>query len=160
MVGETINDYKQKIMMKLIEDEELLKALVNTESDFLANPLPIYPEETVYNYIFPYMNTKDIITETKSFITMEFKDFRSVNGNFFSSGEVVFYIICHANLIRTDYGNRYDYILEKIKNAYHGTKFLGIGKTVVTKWGDLSFKEDYFGCYCTVKVYDFNFKQV
>lgn len=158
MAGQTIIDYKQIIVNRLLEDSELLKALINLDSDFLSRSITLSPEDIIYNFIYPYMDSKNVLSETKTFITMEFKNFHSIdNNNYYNTGEIVFYIICHANLIRTDYGNRYDYIFERIKNIFHKTKLFGIGETFVSSWGDLAIDDDYYGCYCVVSVNDFNF---
>lgn len=152
----TITDYKNKIITKIIENENLLKALTNTDSDFISQTLSISaPEDVVYSYVFPYMDSKTILTETQSFITMEFRDFKSSKGNYYKSGQVLFYIICEKSLIKTSMGNRYDYIFERLMEIFDESKDIGIGKMIISKWGDMSFGDDYLGCYCILELTDF-----
>jgi len=151
----SITDYKNKIIMKIIENTDLLKALVNTDSDFLSVELLISPEEAVYSYVFPYMDSKTILTETQSFITMEFRDFKASKGNCYKSGQVLFYIICEKSLIKTTQGNRYDYIFERLMEIFDESKDIGIGKMIISKWGDMAFGDNYLGCYCILELTDF-----
>ncbi len=138
----------------MINNTELLKALTINYPNFLDRPLIISPHDVIYDYIFPYKVHPDIITDQKSIITMEFVNFRLV-GNTFKSGKVYFYTICHEGLVKTDYGNRYDFIYEQIKTIFDENKNLGIGETRISSTGDLSVSKDYIGNVCVLDITDF-----
>lgn len=157
MAGKAIKDYKSAISNKLIEDENLLKALVNNSSDFLSVPLPISPEESFYDYIYPYRKVDGILTDTKSYITMDFKGFKPNSANYLYSGYVNFYILCHESLVRTDYGQqRYDYIVDRIRNLFdHNKEIVGFGECIVTLIDDITSEDGkYFGSLCQIKIND------
>lgn len=157
MAGKSIGDYKNTIIYKLLEDENLLRAIVNNDSDFLSKPLPIPSDELIYSYIYPYQKVTNILTETKSFITMKFERFKPNNSNHFYSGRVYFYILCHESLIRTDYGNRHDYIVDRIRNLFdHNRNIGGIGECIVSEISDISANDGkYFGSACEITIKDF-----
>lgn len=155
MNGGTFTDYKNIILSKMLQNENLLKALTNNQSDFLVHPLLISPPDIIYNYIYPYRIHPDIITDVKSFITMEFVNFRPTTGNQFKSGKVYFYTICHESLVVTDFGNRYDYIYNELFSIFHENTQLGIGKPIIVDTSDLSVSKDYMGNVCCLEIVDF-----
>lgn len=153
MINNEIGDYKEQITQLILEDEELLKAIVNNNEDFIN--MPLQTDDIMYNYIFPYRKSDEIFTETKCILTMRFGKFNANSSNHFWSGSVEFYVICHKDLIRTDYGNRYDFIISKLKNIFDNRRDIGIGKTKVTDFGDLDVgNKDYLGASCILKIQD------
>ena len=154
MSGKTFSDYKGIILGKMIENTELLKALTINQSDFITPSLTINPPDAIYNYIFPYSIHPDIITETKSIITMKFTGF-SYDGVKYQNGKIYFYTICHQSLIRTDFGNRYDYIYEQLRILFNNNRKLGIGKSIISLTEDLTINKDYLGNVCCLEISDF-----
>ncbi|MFA7204595.1 MAG: hypothetical protein WC188_12910 [Candidatus Caldatribacteriota bacterium] len=154
MSGKTFTDYKDIILMRMIQNTDLLKALTITNEDFLTPPLTITPHTAIYKYIFPYAVHPDIITDTISIITMKFTGFK-YDGIKYQSGRVYFYTICHESLIKTDYGNRYDYIYEQLRDMFNENRELGIGKAIISETSDLPINKDYMGNVCTLEISDF-----
>ncbi|WP_027399232.1 hypothetical protein [Anaerovorax odorimutans] len=155
MAGKTITDYKSIITSKLIGDELLLKALINNESDFHVNNINIGPEDTedtLYTYIYPYKIAENFFVETNSVLSI-FSNFYSDNSNNFYTGYILFNAICPKDLLKTDYGIRYDFIIDTIKTIFDNKKDMGIGKCVITNINDLDItSSNYYGASCTLKI--------
>jgi hypothetical protein len=154
MANNTFTDYKGIIISKLIENTNLLKALTINQPDFLNPPLTIDPTDAVYNYIFPYKGQKEIATGEKCILTMQFKGFEPKDETYIE-GDIYFYIVCSNTLVRTDYGNRYDYIYEQLKTMFYKSRELGIGRAKLKLVSDLEINENYMGSYCVFHVSDF-----
>jgi hypothetical protein len=150
--------YKNTIMMKLLSNENLVKALANNQSNFLDYNMPEDVTTLIYSQIYPYKKATTTITDTKSYITMAFDNFRPIGGsNSVKSGRIVFFIICHNELIRTDYGLRTDYVLSEIDSIFNGLHGMGIGGLELIDAGDFSLGEssNYMAICVMYKITDF-----
>ncbi len=139
---------KYMILSKLIEDQEIVKCLVNNESNFLDIPLPKDFEETslIHNSIFPYKFIPTIETVPKTFITMSF-NYRP-RGMSYKNGSIYFYVITHNSLIRTDYSFlRYDFLINQIDEIFNSSRGLGLGKLEFYDMADFSVNNYYSGAY-------------
>jgi hypothetical protein len=142
--------------MKLIESPEIVKCLVNNQSNFLDIPLPVDFNVTslIYLNIYPYRFIPDIQTEPKTFITTSF-GYRS-SGMTFKFGSVCFYVVCHNSLLRTDYGMlRYDYLINQIDEIFNSSRNLGIGKLPFYSMDDILVNENYSGACIIYKTTEF-----
>jgi hypothetical protein len=139
---------KLTILMKLIEDERIVKCLVNNEQNFLDVSLPSDFNVTslIYNSIYPYKFIPAIETEPKTYITMSFR--YKPDGITFKNGSIYFYIFTHNSLITTDYGMlRYDFLVNKIDEIFNSSRDIGIGKLPFYEMGDIPINENYSGVY-------------
>jgi len=145
---------KTTILLKFIEDENILKCLVNNESNFLDISLPVGfdPTSLIYSQIYPYKFIPTTETEAKTFITMSFNYKSNRQGTLFKNGSIYFYIITHNSLIRTDYGVlRYDYLVNQIDELLNSSTNIGIGQLPFYDMGDFSVNENYSGTYLAYK---------
>lgn len=150
-----LGEYKNTILLKLINNDNLVRAVNNPESDFLTNPVAD-PSSIIYSNLFPYKFVPDIQSGEKTFITMMFSDFQLVN-TVYKSGCIWFYVFTHKNLMKTDYGIlRSDYIINQIDEVMNQSRELGIGKLQFEGMSDFSVSEDYLGGWIKYKNYDFN----
>lgn len=151
-----LNNYKKNIMFKLLTNENLVKALINNNSDFINQSLPedFQPPSLIYSHIYPYRYIPNIETEPKNFITLSFGNYRYSN-NVFKSGIVTFHISCHTSMLQTDYGLRYDYILNQIDELFNNKNDIGSFNLILESGGDLIINDNYFGCLISYKFYDF-----
>jgi len=140
------------ILMKLIENEELVKCLINNQPNFLDSPLPegFDPSSCIYDFIYPYRYIPTVQTEPKTFITMSFS--YKPDGMTFKNGSIYFYIITHNSLLRTDYGVlRYDFLVNKIDEVFNSSRNIGVGKLPFYEMGDIPINENYSGIYLAYK---------
>lgn len=154
---EELGQYKNSIMLKLIERQELCKALLYTETNFLDKPDIENPSELVYKNIFPYrfIPSKDD-SEMKTYITMSFRKYRSIN-SYFKTGYVHIHIFTHKDLHRTEYGTlRTDYLLSQVDKALNQQTGIGIGKLEFDEADEYFVNEKYMGMYVSYKPVDFN----
>lgn len=147
-------DYKNHIAMHLLTNEKIVKAVALNNSNFLDSPLPNNIVTLLYNNIYPYKHTFNMIDEVKTFITMDFGKYEYVN-NKFQSGLVTFYTFSHKSIIRTDYGLRYDFILKEINNLFNKQHGIGAFNLTLITGGDFQVNHDYFGASITYKFTDF-----
>jgi len=147
---------KLTILMKLIGNEDIVKCLVNNQSNFLDISLPMDFDVTslIYNSIYPYRFIPQIQTEPKTFITMRFG--YKPNGMTYKNGSIYFYIITHNSLIRTDYGMlRYDFLANKIDEIMNSSRDIGLGKLPFHDMDDFIVNENYIGIYLAYKSTEF-----
>lgn len=148
--------YKNNIALKIISNNNLVKALIINDSRFLDQSLPKNFEisSLLYSQIFPYAFVPDINTEPQTFITMSFDNFRYIN-NKFKSGIVTFYVFTYKSLIPTDFGLRYDYILHQIDQMFNKKYEVGAFNLVINGGGDFHANENYYGSTASYKFTDF-----
>ena len=151
-----LTEYKNNILYKLITNENLLKALVINSEDFLNHNLPndFNTASLIHSQIFPYQYSIDIQDTPLSYITMSFGNYKYIN-NSFKSGLLNIYIFSHTSLIKTDYGLRYDYILDQIDSMFNKKKDVGSFNLELNTGGDFKVNDDYFGCVISYKFIDF-----
>jgi len=143
---------KTTILMKLIENQNIVKCLINNESNFLDVPLPIDFDATslIYDSIYPYRFVPTIETTAKTFITMKFG--YKPDGMTFKNGSIYFYIITHNSLLRTDYGSlRYDMLLNYIDEVFNSSRNIGVGKLPFYDMDEFVVNENYSGSYICYK---------
>jgi len=147
---------KLNILMKLIGNEDIVKCLINNQSNFLDISLPMDFDVTslIYDSIYPYRFVPQIQTEPKTFITMRFG--YKPNGMTYKNGSIYFYIITHNSLIRTDYGMlRYDFLANKIDELMNSSRDIGLGKLPFYDMDDFIVNENYIGIYLAYKSTEF-----
>ena len=158
---EEISQYKYKILNKIIDNEKIVKCLYfnkEEDTDFLDKQLPTdFNKLTLlYKNIFPYSFVPDIQTETASFITLTFNNFKLVNG-FFKSGNLIVNAFVHKSLIRTDYSFlRTDFLINQIDEIMNETRDLGIGKLQFSGMGEYPVNASFIGSWIKYENYDFN----
>jgi hypothetical protein len=153
---EELSTNKYLILSKLIEDLEIVKCLVNNESNFLDISLPedFEASSLIYNHIFPYKYIPTIETTPKTFITISF-NYRS-KGMSYKNGSIVFYVITHNSLIKTDYGFlRYDFLIHQIDEFMNSSRDIGLGKLEFYDMADFSVNDYYSGAYIRYRSTEF-----
>jgi len=151
-----LGEYKNTILSELVTNKNIVKALGNSESNFLDISPIDNPMSLIWNKIFPYSYVPEAQAEQKSYITVLFHGFRLVNGEF-KAGYITFYVFCHHSLMRTSYSSlRTDMIVNYIDEIFNKTTNLGIGKLQFEKMDDIKIDSNHFGCAVTYKDYSFN----
>ena len=142
--------------MKLTTNDNIVKCLVNNESNFLDIPLPIGFDvnSLIFDQIYPWRYVPPVEKLVNTFITMKFS--YKPNGDKFKNGSVYFYIITHNSLMRTDYGSlRYDMLLNYIDEVFSGSRDLGLGKLPFYDMDEFVVNENYSGVYICYKSTEF-----
>ena len=134
-----LGNLKTNLMLKLIENDNIVKCLINNDTNFEDKDIPNGLDENgnpvfdraslLYNQIFPYKTNTNILKDIKSFITMNFEFLNNSKGNELKVGKLYFFIIMHKDLLKTDYGIlRYDYLMSQIDETFNATHGFGISK--------------------------------
>lgn len=148
--------YKQDIAIKLISNDNLLKALTNNQINFLDYPAPKDPALLFYKHIYPYKPITSKFNESKAYITMSFVNFKPVNRSHqIKEGDIYFYIICAESLMRTDYGLRTDYIVNQIDELFNDIRGIGLGKLELGSMSDIQIGDGYLGAVLSYHVTEF-----
>ena len=153
-----ISKYKHEILLKLISSENIVRALVNNQADFLnpAYPLPENTATLIYNNIFPYRKIPDVTTVQKTYITTRFGGYRKVK-NIYKTGTITFFIFTHTDLLRTDYGElRTDFIVSEIDQLFNDSRNFGIGRLEFDAMDELDINDSYTGMWIRFKLLEFN----
>jgi len=151
-----LSDYKNKIISKIIDNENLVKALSNNTEDFLDQPLISDVTSIIYKNVFPYKYIPSAQETASSYITMAFTNFSPQNREF-KVGNIYFYIICHNNLLKTNYGClRYDYIVNLIDEIFNDTGNISIGDFKFDSMSDFQVDSNHIGCWICYEARSFN----
>ena len=114
-----IPKYKQKLVSLLIHNSEIVNAIDSKEfSD---------PEDLMYTHIFPYLRNPKIQDQARCMITLSIDVPKvSTKNYFFKDMLLIVNIVCHQDLMKTDYGaTRIDYISGLIDEELNGRKDFG-----------------------------------
>lgn len=151
-----LSEYKNTIIDRLLQSEELTKALKYSENDFLAQPSVDDPSQLIYKNIFPYRFIPEANILKETFITISFRKYRLVNSRF-KSGYIYLNVFTHRDLFQTVYGcTRVDYLLTKIDELLNQQRGIGMGKLEFNKMDELTVNDLYQGTYIRFKSTDFN----
>lgn len=150
-----LKTYKNDIMLKLIGNDNIVKALSLNYPDFIDRSITIEPTDLLYTQIFPYKCSPYTQNEQKTFITMKFGDYRLINRTY-KSGKIWFYIFTHYELMRTNEGLRSDYLINQIDSIFNESSDFGIGKMQWDSMDDFQVNEDFMGSMICYKDYSFN----
>jgi hypothetical protein len=139
---------KLDLMGRIIDDEEIAKALISTSPGFKDYVLKEGDvEQLPWNRVYPCRYMIDTQTPQKCYITMGFSYSRS-NSHVFKAGRIDIFIFCHKDLVRTDYGIlRPDFILQRVDSLIAGSRGEWLGRMEFVYAEDLMVGEtgDYVG---------------
>jgi hypothetical protein len=151
---------KNIIISKLIENDDIVKAIGNPEKNFLDLPKIENPSSLIYTHIFPYgfalSDLSQINQEQKTFITMMVSNIR-LKDRVYKIGDICLYVFCHFLLMQTAYSvNRTDFIINKIDETLNQSKELGIGELQFERLDDMRFSTYHFGSAIKYKDFSYN----
>jgi hypothetical protein len=159
MIGQTFREMRNKVCLELLQNKDIIKALVVEDENFLDITLDDKqqkyidnPSLLMRNYVYPYKKIFDTAMEHKTIISTQFSNFKKYGKNY-RNGLVTFYILCPINLESTTYGIRYDYIADEIENIFTNTT---IGEFNFDSRGDIDIGDRYIGHYVTFKITEFH----
>ena len=130
-------NYKRKVIAAILADEAIVEAL-NSEAD---------PSELVYENVFPFGIIPDTQMDAKCYITVEITmpQVSTVN-YFFKDILIVINVVCHNDMMRTDYGiPRHDYISAKICELLNFSTDFGYGEIQLVSNTEGAFSERHSG---------------
>lgn len=117
--GKEISGYKNKIAAALLENEKIVKAISEVIPKEKADEI----DDLMYHYIFPYDYIPQIPQEVGCYICYELYVPKVSTKNYFFKDLIFeFVVICHQDVMRTDYGaTRIDYIASLIEEIFNGS---------------------------------------
>jgi hypothetical protein len=158
-LGQSLTELKNKVISKIIDDQQLVKALVIDNESFLdAIPTPEQnvilqsPKKLIRTQIMPYKNVTLYTNKAMPYITSTWVGFKK-DRNLYKNGTVYFYILIPNSLEKTDYGIRYDFIADRL-DAILGYDN-NIGEFEFNERGDISIDSENLGHYIAFKIIDF-----
>lgn len=159
MIGQTFSDMRNKVCFELLQNQNVIKALVIEDEDFL-NTVPNEeqqkyidnPSLLIRNYVYPYKKIFDTTVEHKTIISTQFSNFRK-HGKNYRNGLVTFYVLCPLETEGSSYGIRYDYIGDEIETIFTNTT---IGEFNFDSRGDIDIGDRFIGHYITFRVTEFH----
>jgi hypothetical protein len=151
-----ISEYKNTVIEKLLETDEIVKALYYENENYLEQPTLDDPSILVYENIFPYRFIPDTNTERKTFLTVSCRKIKKVN-NAFKAGFLTLAVFTHKELFKTNYGEtRVDKVMSLIDEIFNSSRGIGIGKLEFVEMDELIVNDKYMGAYISYKPIDFN----
>lgn len=159
MIGQTFGFMRNKVFSELLQNTNIIKALVIEDESFL-DVIPTAeqqeyiddPIKLIRNYVYPYKKIFDTAVEHKTIISTEFSNFNKMGRNY-RNGIVTFYILTPVILENTSYGIRYDYIGDEIEEVFNNTN---IGEFSFDSRGDIDVGDRYIGHYVSFRITEFH----
>ena len=156
--GQSLTELKTQIASKIINNAELIKALIIQDENF-ENVIPNLEQSIILNdatvlirkQIMLTKNITAITDKSMPYITSMYVDFKKKSHNY-QSGTVWFYIIIPNSWEKTSYGIRYDYIGDTLDGIFGES---GIGKFEFKGRGDMPVDENFMGHYISFNILDF-----
>ena len=120
MYGREISEYKNRIAADLLNNEKIVKALSEVVSQEELQQM----DDLLYNRIYPYDYIPQTTQEVGCYICYElYVPKVSIVNYFFKDIVFEFTIICHQDVMKTDYGaTRIDYVASLIEEIFNGNK--------------------------------------
>lgn len=130
-------DYKQKVIQQILQSETIIEAL-QSECD---------PSELLYNNIYPHGLIPGSTDEAKCYITVEVTMPQvSTTNYFFKDVLLIITVICHVDMMRTDYGiPRTDYIAVELDKLFNGNTSMGVGEMELVSNVESMYNERHSG---------------
>lgn len=130
-----ITSWKQEILAKIIEDDELAKLLTYQSPDVLALPTPNLEqrESLVNSCVMGYRFIPTTAETAKSWISISTSRFAPQEGfrqfsDDYLMGFIFFYILVDSAIMETETGYRQDLIAERIHHIFQESRDFGIGE--------------------------------
>lgn len=150
-----ITDYKNTFMSRVLEDQELCKAIFYTDQGFLEKDNIYDTSELIYKNIFPHRFIPETASEAQTYITLSCTDYRPT-GRSFKNGQLGIYMFTHRDLFKTDYGyTRMDYIMTKVEELMDGKRGIGLGELVFGGLNEYVVNDKFQGYVLTYRPVDF-----
>jgi uncharacterized protein YuzB (UPF0349 family) len=140
-----ITKWKNYIMEKIVEDEELAKLLQYNNPNCLSSPS--VSEEDRYGLVnsrvFGYRFIPEVAEEANTWISMSISGFAPQEGyrqfsKQYLMGNIFFYILVDSKIMETHTGYRQDLIAARIYEIFQSNRDLGIGElrmmTFIENW--------------------------
>lgn len=156
-----LTDYKNTILIRLVGNQDICKAVFYQNQNFLEQPDVDYKEVgLIHSNIYPYdfiPSTAEELKDTKTYITLSVTDYRKASGNQFRAGNVFVKVFAHKTLFRTSYDFlRVDFIVSKIEELLGGKRGIGIGELEFIGMKEYQVNGDYLGTYLHYRPVDFS----
>lgn len=142
-------------MLKIVESQELSKAIYYEDSNFLDKP-DLIPEQLINHNVFPYRKVP-LDGETNTYIAVDITDYKPSSNPRFKRATVYIYVLVHESLFHTDYGDlRYDFILSELDKLFNNSKGIGDFKLTFKTIRPVTVNERYTGNYIAYDLLEFN----
>ena len=144
-----LTEYRSKIMKLLCNDQEIVDLITDTPNSAIPD------RSLMYKNIFPYAYTPDVTKDTNNYICFRIY-IPEVQNKTFKTVNIVFYIFCHQDNIRTSNGLRPDLIGERLETLFNGSMDLGVGRMKLYGMDDISPASTFHGIALEYTVSEFN----
>ena len=158
--GQSLTEIKTQISSKIISNEEIIKALIIPDEDFL-DIIPTLEQQLILDepdvlIRQQIMLTRNVTSKTNKdmpYITSAYVNFQKESLTY-QSGIVYFYIIIPNRLEKTSYGIRYDFIGDKLDEIFSSVGN-SIGRFEFYERSDIPIDQDCMGHFISFKMLDF-----
>ena len=120
---DNLSKNKNLILETLYGNDDIVKCLINNNSDFKISTIPSDFDRTslVYSQMFPFKYIPDIQSEPRTFIALKSR-YAPYKENSYRYNTIYFYVVTHRSIISTDSGLRYDFLIDKIDEIFNLSK--------------------------------------
>lgn len=159
-----LTDYKNTIIERIVGNQNVIKALYYSHSDYESQPdlsVEEIMDKVLYSNIFPFNfipTTDEELKTIKGYLTFTVSDITpSSKGFVFNSGSIYFSVYLHKDMFRTDYGHlRSDFLASSIFELFNQQRGIGIGKLEFKNMRETSINSNFHGFIMQFKSTDFS----
>jgi hypothetical protein len=149
------NENLMDILDKLISNQNLCKLLYYDSSDPLKENDIADTKILLKKNIIPKPFMQIANTQSVSFLTVYFDNFRFRN-NDYQDGSIVCNVVCHETLWEIKGGLRPYSVISELENMFSNQKVLGIGKTQLDSIKQVWINDNYKGYQVIFRFTDFS----
>jgi hypothetical protein len=146
-----IKDNRLNLLKLFLTDQELVDLIANE----IGHRIPAL--DLRYKQVFPYLWTKDTITEKKVFLCFTLASRANGSNTTTKKNYIRIYVFMHEDLIEMDNCIRPDAILGRIEELLNGSDSLGTSDVEFVTFDDIrGLPKDYYGIYVEYSVKNLN----
>lgn len=151
-----LKDFKNSVVDKLLESQEIRKALKYGSSDFLGQPDVADPSELLYTHVFPHAFTPEFLgTPANTYLSVSFRKFGAPS-NVSREGFIHIAVFAHHTLFKTDYGTtRTDFLVHKIDERLNKAEGFGLGRLEWSEMEEFTVNSLFSGSSLAYRLADF-----
>lgn len=149
-----VKECKDKVIEKILTSQEVVELI--SDDKFKTAPAP----NLLYKKVYPYAYVPDTIDDASAIVCVE-ANIADVFSDSICNIEITILVMCHVNIMRTDYGTRVDVLADAIDDVINHSRDFGIGKLTPIQHYPTSWSLPNYDYVCRKVVYlseNFNYR--
>lgn len=118
-----IREIKDRVIELILSDQTVVDLIADDE--YKTAPAP----GLMYRRVFPFLYIPETVDRASTLVCVE-GNIINMRSDSVATVELIISVMCHADAMRTDFGNRIDALADAIDDLINHTRQNGIGKVI------------------------------